>query len=140
MKNFNTNTDWFAVKNADREEVLDFLNFTGIEIAWEEGVDNMIGTNWVMVSSPIKNWVLLCGPDIDEIAFIDLEEYESCNNYIERTEKIIEFLKKLSRRFNEACYFLTHEHHMINMGYFKCKDGELIAGYMNVDGCGFDLM
>lgn len=134
MRNFNTDTDWFAIKSADRKDVLDFLNFTGIEISWEDGVENIIGSNWVMVSSPIKNWVLLCGQYIEDLAFKALEEYESCSNYIERTEKIIDFLKKLSRRFDEAFYFLTHEHHVINKGYFYCKDGELIAGHLNVDG------
>lgn len=134
MKNFNVNTNWFAIKSANREDVLEFLNFKGIEISWEEGVDNMIGTNWVMVSSPINNWILLCGQDIHDLAFENIEEYDTCNNYLERTNIVIEFLKKLSIRFNEACYFLTHVHHVINVGYFQSKQGELKAGYLNVDG------
>ena len=133
MKNFNRDTNWFAVKCSDRNEILEFLNFRGEEIDWESGVDNMIGTDWLMVSSPIKNWILLCGSNISEIAFRNLEEFESCENYIEKTKHIIEFLNRLSKKFSEAYYFLTHDHNVINSGYFQSLNGQLKAGLINVD-------
>ncbi len=133
MKNFNRDTNWFAVKCSDRNEILEFLNFRGEEIDWESGVDNMIGTDWLMVSSPIKNWILLCGSNIAEIAFKNLEEFDSYKDYIEKTKHIVEFLNTLSEKFSEAYYFLTHDHHVINSGYFQSLSGQLKAGLINVD-------
>jgi len=133
MKNFNRDTNWFSVKCSERNEILEFLNFRGEEIDWETGIDSMIGTDWLMISSPIKNWVLLCGSNISEIAFKNLEEFELCKNHIEKTKHIIEFLNRLSGKFSEAYYFLTHDNHVINSGYFQSLNGQLKAGLINVD-------
>lgn len=121
------------IKSNSTKDVADFLNFTGKKVEWHEGINHFIGSENLVISSPLGEYVVLGGSNIMDLAFESFEHFMIFKNHESRLKQMIQFLNRLSSEFGESYFFQTHDHHIINIGLFKSINGNLIYGKAEVD-------
>ena len=90
--NFGYKNQWLAIKSKDNEKIIKALRLQKVRACnWKEGV-HFGYTKEVFVTPEINGWTLVLGIDI-----LDLE-----------SDGTQEFLKRISREFEECQLFLTH--------------------------------
>ena len=116
---FGSKMQWIAVKTNYREKVAATLGLTQLELAnWSHGLEKA-GDNHVFLTPNIDGWILAVGWGLGEVW--------------NKTA----LLEKLSREYDEAQFFLTHEgahsHTYIRYAngemirHFHCEEGEILT-------------
>ncbi|MEZ6138969.1 MAG: hypothetical protein R3B84_00225 [Zavarzinella sp.] len=85
---FGQDITWFAIESRDIQAVATAFQLTEIEpVEWEEGVD-AAHRDWVFVSPPVGDWILVVGRSLLMIP-----------------DRLTELMEQLSNHFSEVQYF-----------------------------------
>lgn len=119
INTFGYKMGWFAIRNANKKNVLTALGFTIIkEVGWNEGIDTIYDDidNTVFITPPVNGWTFVIGRlTADAGGEVDVVNVEK-------------FITNLSKQFGEVQAFATHRvvdfHH-----WMLARNGSLIRSF-----------